>query len=249
MYIKFIRIHISTSLIAIGLTILAFLITVFFIVIFRVEDKTISIINFYEQEIKANVKGAEYIIKPFDTVVFTINTNNSFDVSVMDMNNHQLENINVNSIGRNAQLVTLAVSDKNGYCFFKSRLKSNGGAVELDDKIILKDSPSHFAVTDMNISFEDYVYPGLSLEIESNNFSKPVVYIYPIACNQIAQDQNLLNTITAFSDYNAEDQLKYLQIARRKIEEAQSIETLDSSVSNDVNKYYIAEDKYLFIYE
>ncbi len=249
MYLSIGKYRISTSLIAIGLTVISVILTILFIIIFKVEDKTISIVNFYKVPITFTLKGSDYLIQPFDSKKIVINTSSNFDINLIDENKKDLGTINVEGINRTAQLIEISLNDNSGYCFFKSGVTSDkDGNPNLRNKIILESKPKKYTVISLDPLFHDYIFPGENIDV-SEKYSKPVDYIYPINCDMVDNNKNILQTITAFSQYVPSEQLKYYDEVSQKLEKSKDVKTLDANLPDKTSKYYVSQEKYIFVYE
>lgn len=197
--------------------------------VYKVEPKTLSIINYYNFPVQVSFKNVQDNFEPFQVKTYAIESRESFNINVQKQESTELENIKIEHLKLDPQVIQVVLSETKDYCYFNANIRSLYTSEEdiIKEINILSRNPLPyfiFGVNQQNIN----IYPGSSVLTENDINFKEVRGHYPIRCGLLSNNIELENTVKTFLNYDHTKQLEFYEQKREEIKNTFNLDLLNS---------------------
>lgn len=197
--------------------------------VYRVEEKTVSIINYFNFPVEVSFLKYRDNFEPFEVRTYTINSKEDFNVIVKKQEGVELSNLYITGLKLPKQLVQIVLSDTKDYCYFNANVTEiyNESSSNIRQINILSKNPLDYFIYGVGDQVFN-IYPGSSKPNKSELNSQEIKGHYPIRCGLINVSSEIEKVVKSFKNYSHLEQIKYLEEAKIKIQNTQNIEELNS---------------------
>lgn len=197
--------------------------------IFKIDPKTISIINLYPQTVKVNLLNQQITMQAFDTAVVNYYDRVDFTINVTDTNDKPIQKIDVTGLKLPPQLVEVVLSAKKQYCFYSINLTNYlTGQGDLSDLNSYSSDATTYQVFKLDSSNIN-TYPGFDNKtLSGNQVLQSVIGFYPINCSDLADNQKVLQNVNLYRNYDAAAQRNYLDQKTKQVQDSSNIDDIQN---------------------
>lgn len=215
--------------IIIGASAVAMVVFLIWNAVYRVENKKLSIINYYNFPVEVSFLNYKDNFEPFEVKTFDIAIKDPFNVVTKKQEGTELSNIVISGLKIPEQLIQVVLSNTKDYCYFNANVTNiyNSNSDLITQVNLLNKTPLDYFVFGIS-EYTFNVYPGSNKPTEDDIKYKGIKGYYPIRCVLASEIKEIEKIVKTFIDYNHLEQLEYLNLKKVEIEQVQDIETLNN---------------------
>lgn len=197
--------------------------------VYKVDPKTISIINYYNFPVEVSFLEHKDNFEPFEVKTYTLTSKDDFNVITRKQDSTELSNIKITGLKLPSQLIQVVLSETKDYCYFNANVTSiytseNDLVTQVN---VLTKNPLDYFVFGINTNNIN-VYPGANKPTENDLKFKEVRGFYPIKCGVAGNAKDLEKIVKVFVDYDYKKQMEYYNQVKDKIQNTQNVDELNN---------------------
>lgn len=197
--------------------------------VYRIEPKTLSIINYYNFPVDIDFLTVSEKLEPFEVKNFTINTRDNFNIVTRKQDRTELSNIQITGLKLPEQLIEVVLSETKDYCYFNANVTNiyNSRSDTITNVNLLTKKPLDyfiFGINPNNIS----VYPGSPKPDPSKVQFSEVKGYYPIRCGLANNTDDIEKIVKVFIDYDHIKQIEFYNLKKEQVQNTLNLDELNN---------------------